>query len=331
MTGIAGVRTRSSPLSVEEVLRLQGLGARVRNAGSRIERDLAIDATMVVARRHRDTPVAWTTLARSIGIGDSTLRRWRRRNAPPVAPLPPVDPPTILQDSGPSHAEAGVETEPSLGASGELAANLSTPESTVSNSVDSTVRTLIDIADVPARRRVLVLTGDPRPGRNVFDVEVARIRLELGTSIGHPHIAMVELGEIAKNIDRERPAVIHVAAHRGSGGIALSLRDRTLFVDPHALLDAIERARHRPRCVVLNFCRSDEVADRLSRTAVSAVTWSGQFYDEQAVCFTGEFYRQMAQGAQLPRCFEEAKHLTATLWTDVTGPNLHGSWRDPLL
>ena len=86
---------------------------------------------------------------------------------------------------------------------------------------------------------------------------------------------MVELGEIAGTIDRERPAVIHVSAHNGLGGVALALNHQPLRVDPHQLASAVERARHRARGIVLNFCSSQEVGVRLARSIPAVMAWPG--------------------------------------------------------
>src|SRR5262245_2548276 len=91
----------------------------------------------------------------------------------------------------------------------------------------------------PAAAFALVLTGDPRPGKNVFDVEVSMIRQHLPLGSRYEHLAMIELGEIAATIDRCQPTVLHIVAHRSETGVMLSKRQDPFAVDVVDLAEAI--------------------------------------------------------------------------------------------
>lgn len=300
-----------STLTTEEMLRLQALGALVRASHRRRERDLHIDTVVLVVRQQRDAGVPWPTLARAVGFSASTLRRWRRRDRQEKPSVPVRTEPTIPEpDRGP-RSGSGPPAGPSADATStaHISQSQHLNRASTANSVSSSGTSSVgwSAESRPTRRRVLILTGDPRPGGNTFDPEVACIRDRLnGTTVGHSHLAMISLGEIATGIDRERPAVLHICAHRGLGGLALGMDGREHVVSPDDLAEAIERARHRPRCAVLSFCSSAELAPRLARRLPAVITWPGPVEDDQAACFTGQLYRQIACGVRLPAGVTEA-------------------------
>jgi transposase-like protein len=299
-----------------------------------LEHDLAVYVVVQVARQYRDAGIRWATLARAIGINASTLRAWRRRDHHPKEILPaPTVPPNIMRRSAtPTRAEAAQRT--SLSTTDIHNESQITNLTTTSNSMTTaSLSVTTDAAAVrPPRRRVLVLTGDPRPGGNLFDPEVAFIRDRLqATTIGHRHVAMIGLSEVSSSIDQERPAVLHICAHRGSGGIALSLEGTPFFIDPHDLGEAIERARHSPRCAVLNFCSSEEIARRLTPRMPAVIAWPGPVEDAQTACFARELYQQIATGIRLHQCVAEAAHVITTCWPQLEAPVLHGTWHDPVM
>jgi transposase-like protein len=322
-------------LSTQDILVLQALGAQAKLARSRLEHDRAVHAVLLIAQQHRDAEIGWATLARAIGISASTLRAWRRRDRPAKRALPAPTAPPHVRPRPAAGKGAGQADGTSLDATDRLVTSQSqlTDLATISASITTESLSIAEgIAVRPARRRVLIFTGDPRPGRNVFDPEAALIRDQLqATTIGHRHVAMIGLGEIASSIDRERPAVLHVCAHRGNGGLALSLEGKPLFVDPHDLANAIERARCRPRCAILNFCSSAEIAARLARRIPAVIAWPGPVEDEQAACFAGQLYRHIASGIRLLQCVTEAAHVVITCWPQLEAPALHGTWHDPVM
>jgi hypothetical protein len=329
-------------LPPEEILRLQALGDLVRRSHDSRERAVHIDTLLLVARQHRDAGVRWAVLARAIGISSSTLRRWRLHDRPakPISPdRATVTIPGPNQQRSDRHglpARHPAEVTGSLYASQSQHANQTTTANqtatTNSHAVIGLSSTASATPGLPPRRRILVLTGDPRPGGNTFDPEVASIRDCLhATSVRHRHVTMIGLDEIATVLDQERPAVLHVCAHHALAGLPLSLDGRPHWVSPDDLAAAIGRSRHRPRCAVLSFCSSLEIASHLARRIPAVVAWPGPVEDEQAACCAGRLYRHIAAGTTLPAGVTEAGQVVATRWPELRSPALYGRWRDAVL
>jgi hypothetical protein len=179
---------------------------------------------------------------------------------------------------------------------------------------------------------VLVLTGDPRRGGNVFDVEVATIRRALVIGVtSSEHLAMIEVGEIAAAIDRLRPAVLHISAHHEFAGVVLSHQGEEHLVAASDIADALDRADHRPACALLAFCRSDLVAPQVARTVPVVVSWPSDLSDAQGGCFSGEFYGHLSAHRPVRRAFQEAVSVLASLHPAVTRPLRRSRIEAPVL
>jgi transposase-like protein len=340
-------------LSAEDQLALQVLGAAVRSAGSDVERQLAVARALATCRAHRDAGVPWTALARALGHNPTTLRRWRHQQEVPK-PVPGREQPrvatieevstatraTILALAGNSTSSSASQTQSSSASMSAFAATADTAESRSSMSTTgrssaaspTSVAAPTSAAALPARPGVLVLTGDPRRGGNVFDVEVAVIRQSLLPKLITPqHLAMIELGEIASAIDRERPVILHVSAHNGPGGVVLSRHSRTHLVDPVEVANAIARADHQPTCLVLAFCGSRLIATQLSRTIPAIISWPADLADEHGVCFADEFYRCLAAERSVRRAYDEGAASVTSRHGEGAKPLLLSRWQGYLL
>jgi transposase-like protein len=298
-------------------------------------------------------------MSRALGVSPSTLRRWRQldavpkpapgRQGPPLTPLPPL---TERARAASAAIAVGLTDSAFLSASSASASSASTSASAQSvpssgresaaasisawvreaPSASSSSRADGSAPGLASRQAVLVLTGDPRRGGNVFDLEVAAIRRQLFSGlVTSRHLVMIELGEIAAAIDRERPVVLHVSAHNGCGGVVLSSHGREHIVDPVEVADAIDRADHRPTCVLLEFCGSDLVARQVARTTPAVISWPGEVSDEQGTYFAEEFYRHLAMRGTLGRAFREGCASVNSRCAGIAAPVLRSRWQGPLL
>lgn len=288
-------------------------------------------------------------MSRALGVSPSTLRRWRRLDV--VAKSAPArwgSPfPALTEAAGATSTFTLGQSEPALLSSSYSSSySSSSAPSRDSESVAAPIpawaRTVPDSSpSAPAAgasaqgiicQSVLVLTGDPRRGANVFDLEVAAIRRQLVPGlVTSQHLAMVELGEVAAAIDRARPLVLHVCAHSGCGGVVLSSHGREHIVDPVEVANAIDRADYRPACVVLGFCRSDLVASQVARTVPAVISWPSELSDEQGTCFAAEFYRHLVMHGSLERAFGEGSAMVNSRCSGVAAPVLRSRWHGPLL
>lgn len=96
---------------------------------------------------------------------------------------------------------------------------------------------------------------------------------------------------------RRRPAVIHFAGH-GSATGQLILEDAAGRATPlaPAALAALLAAPASVRCVLLNACWSDALADALLHVTACVVGMTTEVEDMAAIPFAAGFYRAMADG-----------------------------------
>jgi len=96
---------------------------------------------------------------------------------------------------------------------------------------------------------------------------------------------------------RERPSIIHFAGHGSQEG-ALYLEDaqgRSVPLVPAALA-ALVGVTGSARCVVLNACWTDTLAEALLESVACVVGMGEAVADETAVSFATGFYRALADG-----------------------------------
>ena len=174
-------------------------------------------------------------------------------------------------------------------------------------------------------RRVLVASGDPRPGSNQFGLEAAEIRrCLLPAGIEVREVACVELVEISHHLDALAPAVLHLAAHHASGGVAVGFEGDLLWAEFEAVATAVCRARFPPRLVVAGLCDSLALANLLADTIDAVIAWPDTVDDEQTRAFAGMLYRALAAGRTVDDATKDPALALKTRWPGLDGPVLFG-------
>lgn len=243
-------------LSASDLGHLRALGDLIRASPGRADRAQGREVALGVALRYRAQGATWAEIALAIGYNERTIRGWQRANAakpkfsgppdrqaPQLAALPSrlAQAPTLLE----TISEASYQSE---------SAFLSSSRSITTTAWSASPGALTPIT---LARRVLVVSGDPRPGHNQFDPEAAVIRKLLGlTYVDVKEIACAELGEISALLDTYAPRVLHIAAHSSFGGLFLSRDGQPVSVAYEHLASCISQCRLKPYLVVLNFCES---------------------------------------------------------------------------
>lgn len=283
----------SGQLDAQTYAFLARYGAAVRDAPDGTARQFAREAAVQAARRYHDDGVSWADISRALGIRVTTLRDWR--------------------------GEAG-------------AAKLPAPISTVTELtriVPDTGRSEVSVSPT-----VLVALGTISVGGNDFPAEAAVLRRVLRPhGIEVTERCAVELGELQQELDRLRPAVLHLAAHLESGMVFLSAEDdKPSATSVFDLCQAIRTLDQPPRLVVLNGCDTDSACQVLTRLdqgtglpVTAAVGWRGTITDSRARFFARRLYEQLAAGSSAGNAFQ-APHLTVTTrWPGRMEPVLHGN------
>jgi hypothetical protein len=129
---------------------------------------------------------------------------------------------------------------------------------------------------------VLVAMGDATVNGNDFASEAACVRKALSLRATVIERANIEIAELRREIERHRPAVVHLAAHAHMGLIHLSIDGAPMAVLPADIARAIHAAACQPHAVVFNCCASEQLAhqmarreDRLSTGVTLAIGWRG--------------------------------------------------------
>jgi hypothetical protein len=319
---------RTVGLTASQISWLRQLAGTVRAAPTRRERTALITVVMRELWRHRDHGVSWSEIAIALGVTAKTLRRWRRiDDAKPMS----LSRPTV---ASPSHIElprSPGRRSDSTGSEFEtISARMSQSQSqtltfTVSASISARGGTEIRGALTPSSgtHRVLVVSGDPRPGNNSLDLELAEIRWCLSSAyIDVQELPFIELSELGRYLDELCPSVLHVAAHSSFGGISLSLDGSPLSVSYEAFIATIKRS-FRPRLVVMSVCGSHALSGGLTGLVESLITWPDVVDDNQSRVFARQLYHALAAGRTVGQAYDDSFTILER-WPGLYPPVLTG-------
>jgi len=302
----------------------------VRRAPTRRDRTLVIRTVVLKkVRDHRVAGVSWSAMSIALGVTDATLRRWRR--ADDTKPVPTTrrwaDPPQPTELPGPPRAPHDKAASTSQAISSRESQSQSQHISSTASAWITAAPTDIRTGSPPpssGARLVLVVSGDPRPGGNLFGPEAAAIRSSLsGAYVDIREHACVELGELARALDTFHPSVLHVAAHGGFGGLFLSMDGSPLSVGYDGFADAIKRS-FRPRLVVLNLCGSYPLSGPLVELVGSVVSWPAAVDDEQSRAFAAQLYKALANGRTIDQALTNDCLAVFEQWPGLDRPVVEG-------
>lgn len=164
-----------------------------------------------------------------------------------------------------------------------------------------------------------MVTGDAKRNNNRFVEEIIAIRRTLFLSaIAVLERSCVDLAELTSELSTARPAVLHLAAHAGFGGIAFAVGGRTRWIDQDDVAKAITNAP-APLLTVLNICTSTRLASALNPWCPTVLYWPESIDDDQASHFSNAFYRSLAIGKTIA-----AAHASSWPGSGLARPNLIG-------
>ncbi|MFQ6397550.1 hypothetical protein ACLMAJ_29385 [Nocardia sp. KC 131] len=162
------------------------------------------------------------------------------------------------------------------------------------------------------RGGILILAGNPHPGKNRFDEEIGRIqRVTTGYIATYPALD-VTLDDIPIEIERHKPEVLHICAHVNDLGLCLRSSGGHAHVDIDTVVDAIADTDHSPQTVVLNFCGSYQAASRISE-GCKAIGWPTELDEHTAGEWSASFYLHLRHARPIERCLSAANRAVADL------------------
>ncbi len=171
---------------------------------------------------------------------------------------------------------------------------------------------------------LFLAANSPDTRRLRLDQEARRVdaALRQGRHAGRFHLAQQWAGrgeDLLDALPRHRPAIVHFAGHGDAGG-QLYLEDavgRAAAVTPGALASLVGAAGG-VRCVVLNACWTDVLADALLRVSACVVGMTATVGDTAAIAFAAGFYRALANGESIAAAVSAGRAQAAAECTGET-------------
>lgn len=318
-------------LSVTAIIYLNRLGDAIRAAPTARERTEAISIALAVGGRCRGDGASWAEIAVALGFAVGTVRSWLYADDVKPTPVahPTVSAPrTMAPEAAPSDRATELQTEL---ATGSMSMSSSQPIFQMASTPGSAGGGLSDgLQHLPGvhRREVVVASGDPRPGGNIFGLEAADIRRPLRLArVGVWESACVDLAEVRDHLDSRRPIVFHLTAHSSFGGVVLSMDGQAISVCHETFVRTITRSILPPRLIVLSVCASVPIAQLLAEAIESVIAWPDLLDDDQARDFARCLYQQLACGRTVADAFEVASDTTTERWPGLSAPILYGGTR----
>lgn len=312
-------------LTPAEIAYLNRLGQAIRACPGARERDQSLRFVLNTCRDYRARGVPAAAIARALEIDTATMLEWLLADTPKPSTPPATPRPAEQIDDRPAEHRFPFQarhTTQSLSRSQSQPAMIN-----VASHATGFIEQPSRITQPPhtPRRTLLAISGDPRPGQNVFGLEMAAIRAGLGMlSIDVRELSCPDLAELTTQL-RRGPTIVHIAAHNASSGLALTFEQHGSSIGWDQLADTILDTPTAPKLIVLNVCASVPLGKRLASDGVPVLSWPTAVTDEQARQMTTLLYRQLATGSTIGQAHSEACATLSPRWPGLNQPLLHGT------
>lgn len=123
------------------------------------------------------------------------------------------------------------------------------------------------------------------------------------------HRAAARIGDLMREIQLVMPAILHFSGHGASDG-SLYLEDsvgQAVELRPEDFCELLHEFSSTVRCVFLNACFTEELAENARRAVDCFIGMSGPIDDTAALTFSSAFYQNLALGSSVGRAFNLAR------------------------
>lgn len=178
--------------------------------------------------------------------------------------------------------------------------------------------------------RVLLITANPADTSRLAIGEehreiIRRLRVsDLREAFEVQPAPQIRLDEVAAELQRVKPAVVHFSGHGSTDGelLLVGATGAAEPADPDALAKIFEvLSRETPvRCVVLHACFSDALAARLTPFVDCVIGVPAALKDTLAISFAGAFYQALGFGRSVRAAFDLAVAEVQLLSPDTPAP-----------
>lgn len=158
--------------------------------------------------------------------------------------------------------------------------------------------------------KILLLASNPKDTQSLqLEREISTISEKLRQApYGHQFVLEIEPATrrnmVSDILNRVQPDIVHFSGHASKTEILLE--DNAGNAQPiseAALKEIFHLLRGNIRCVVMNACYAEQQANVIAEEVDCVVGMLDQIDDESAIDFAGEFYRQLASGANVSKAF----------------------------
>lgn len=169
------------------------------------------------------------------------------------------------------------------------------------------------LAANPSPTAPLRLAAETREIQERVDLAVARrgqkgqapeaVRLEL------VHLGAVRLTDLMREVQAQTPVILHFSGHGASDG-SLYLEDsagQAVELRPEDFCELLHELAGTVRCVFLNACFTQALAESACRAVDCFIGMSGPIQDSAALSFSSAFYQNLALGSSVGRAFNLAR------------------------
>ncbi len=160
------------------------------------------------------------------------------------------------------------------------------------------------------RSTLLVLRANPRGTTPLrLDSEHRQIieSIAAGQALARLDVRVadaLQVDDLHHRLLQYRPVALHFAGHGSPGGVVIEDHDgHPRHVPAQALADLIAIFAPPVRCVVLNACYTDALADAIARHGPCVAGMRGPVPDDTAIRFAAGFYAAAASGMSVQEAF----------------------------
>lgn len=182
------------------------------------------------------------------------------------------------------------------------------------------------------QKKILVLVSNPKGTTNLELLsEINQVKEALRRSVNRERFVVewevaVRQADLRRHILDVKPQIIHFCGHGTEQGLVLGDDEtgQAKIVPNEVLADLLRAFADLVKCVVLNACDSEPLADDLVQHLNYVIGMNQEVRDDAAIAFAEGFYDTLGTGESYERAFEVGKNAVlgkATLRHALDAPS----------
>ncbi len=166
--------------------------------------------------------------------------------------------------------------------------------------------------------KVLFLASNPQDQQTLtLEREITELQRRLGTSSGEEvvfkFLPALPIEDFTSEVMKFQPTVVHLSAHAGDDSLFLANADKQRVEVTGATLAALLDVAVPPALVYINACKSDNVAQALSKVIPVAIGTTAPITNRAARASALLFYERLLSGATVTQAYSSSSALLKAL------------------